>query len=90
VRPPGGGFINGRRITLRWDPKPTGIPYDINLVLVSGSERIGGGRVALRNPFSGSGELVDRRHAVNSSQSSTRDGGATQKVGSYWVAERVD
>lgn len=84
------GSLRDGRLTLRWDPKLAGIPYDIEFKLVAGSQRIGGGRAALRNPFRGAADVVDRRHAVNSAESRSQDGGVEQTVGSYLVAQRKD
>jgi hypothetical protein len=89
-RGPLSGRLKGDRLTLRWDTKLAGIPYDINLQLVSGSKRIGGGRATLQSPFTGPADLFDGRDAVYTSESRSTDGGVTQTIGSYRVAHRID
>jgi hypothetical protein len=90
-RGPLSGTLRRGRLTLRWNARLPGIPYDLYFQLVNRSERIGGGRFAVRNPFlrgDGAGDVENGRHAVNTSQSRTQDGDVTQTVGSYWVAHR--
>jgi hypothetical protein len=82
------GELSGRRLTLRWK-KPAGVPYDINFVLATGSKKIGGGKAGLRNPFGTTGDRLDRRGAVYSSQRRSNDDGVTESFGSYWIATRV-
>ena len=44
----------------------------------------------LRSPFDNTGDMVDGRTAVFSSESKpTRGDGVTQRSGSYWLATRV-
>jgi hypothetical protein len=83
------GRLHAGKLTLRWDSELKGIPYDISFQLVSGSEPIGTGRAALRSPFNGEAELVDRRHAVYADEDSSTSDGVTEVSGSYWVAHRV-
>jgi hypothetical protein len=83
------GQFTGSRLKLRWNAKLEGIPYDINFVLASGTERIGGGKAALRSPFQGAADMVDRRVAVYASEKPPKSsGGVTEMVGSYWIATR--
>jgi hypothetical protein len=83
------GQLSGNRLTLRWNEKLRGIPYDINFVLASGTEKIGSGEAALRSPFRGSAELVDGAAVHAAEPKPGKDGDVTEMTGSYWVAHRV-
>jgi hypothetical protein len=83
------GKLQHGRLNLDWHSKLPGIPYNIEFQLVSATKRVGGGRAALRSPFSGAGRLMGRRTAVFSDESHSSEGDVEQTVGSYWVAHRV-
>jgi hypothetical protein len=84
------GRLKGDELTLDWKKALSGIPYDVNFVLASGTEKIGEGQAALRSPFTGAAKLVDRRDAVFTSEKSSASDGVNELVGSYWVAHRED
>jgi hypothetical protein len=85
------GRLKGNKLTLRWKAELPGIPYDVNFVLASGTERIGGGEAALGDPFESEAQRVGRGAVVSTSESSTQpEGGVTRLSGSYWAAHRVD
>jgi hypothetical protein len=85
------GRVANGRVSLRWQAKLAPIPYDIELVVVEGSQRIGGGSFKLRNPFSGTGRTVAPRGVVYSTDTShDSSGGVTEQRGGFWVANRVD
>ena len=83
------GSLRKGRLTLRMNGKLPGIPYDVNLILATGSRRIDGGRAGIRDPFSGAGDVVGGRTAVRTFENRSKDGGVTEQVGSYWVAHRT-
>ena len=83
------GVLHQGRLNLRWKAHPQGIPYDIALQLVSGSERIGGGRAALANPFQGDAKPAGRRNFVYADETRSNADGVKELVGSYYVAHRA-
>jgi hypothetical protein len=83
------GVLHQGRLNLRWKAHPQGIPYDIALQLVSGSERIGGGRAALANPVQGDAKPAGRRNFVYADETRSNADGVKELVGSYYVAHRA-
>jgi hypothetical protein len=84
------GQRKGDELRLRWDAERPGIPYDVNLVLATGQERIGGGEAKLVDPFALPAERLGRRAIVAESETSTQpDAGVTELNGAYWAAYRI-
>jgi hypothetical protein len=84
------GRVANGRVSLRWQAKLKPIAYDIELLVVEGSQRIGGGRLRLRNPFDGTARRVAPRGVVFSTDTSNESRGVTEQRGSFWLANRVD
>jgi hypothetical protein len=84
------GRVANGRVSLRWQAKLDPVPYDIELLVVEGSQRVGGGTLKLQNPFDGSAQRVAPRGVVFSTDTSDESRGVTEQRGSYWVANRVD
>lgn len=84
------GRVANGRVSLHWQAKLEPIPYDIELLVVEGSRRIGGGRLRLRNPFDGTAQRVAPRGVVFSTDTSHESRGVTEQRGSFWLANRVD
>jgi hypothetical protein len=84
------GHVADGRASLRWQAKLEPIAYDIELLIVEGSQRIGGGRLRLRNPFDGTAQRVAPRGVVFATDTSTESRGVKEQRGSFWVATRVD
>jgi hypothetical protein len=84
------GHVANGRVSLRWQAKLAPIAYDIELVVVEGSHRIGGGTFKLRDPFDGSAQRVGARGVVHASDTSHDVNGVTEQRGGFWMANRVD
>jgi hypothetical protein len=84
------GRVTDGRVSLNWQAKLKPIPYDIELLVVEGSERIGGGTLRLRDPFNGTARRVAPRGVVFSTDTSHESSGVTEQRGGFWVANRVD
>jgi hypothetical protein len=88
------GKLTGRldtakgKLTLDWK-QPSAIRYDINLVLASGTERIGGGFAQLRSRYHGSGRRIGRGAFVFADEDNSTSDGVKETIGSYWAANRV-
>jgi hypothetical protein len=84
------GRVENGRVNLRWqaDLKPIG--YDIELLVVEGSQKIGGGTLRLRDPFDGTAKRVAPRGVVAETDTSSESRGVTEQRGSFWMASRVD
>jgi hypothetical protein len=84
------GRVSNGRVNLQWHAKLKPIRYDIELLVVEGSQRIGGGTFRLRNPFNGTGRRVAQRGVVSPTETSDESRGVTEQRGSFWLAHRVD
>jgi hypothetical protein len=84
------GRVENGRVNLRWQAKLDPIDYDIELLVVEGSQRIGGGHLRLRDPFAGAARRVAPRGVVYSTDTSHDSHGVTQQRGTFWMATRVD
>ena len=83
------GSLHGGQLRLNWSAPLKGVPYDIVFQLVSTNQHIGGGTAPIHNPFRAAARMLDRRHALNATESSTSKDGVATMTGSYWVAHRV-
>jgi hypothetical protein len=84
------GRVDNGRVNLRWQAELDPIPYDIDLLVVEGSQRIGGGTLKLRDPFEGTARRVAPRGVVASTDTNHEANGVTEQLGSFWLANRVD
>jgi hypothetical protein len=84
------GRVADGRVSLQWQAKLEPITYDIELVVVEGTQRIGGGKLKLQNPFDGTAQRVAPRGVAFSTDTSNESRGVTEQRGSFWVANRVD
>ncbi len=84
------GRVADGRVSLRWQADLKPIPYDIELLVVEGGQRVGGGRLRLRNPFDGSARRVAPRGVVFATDTRHESRGVTEQRGSFWLANRVD
>jgi hypothetical protein len=82
------------RLKLEWQPKLAPIAYNIYLQLATGEKQIGSESIGLRSPFDKPADVSTDGHAVSVYRPQPTDpktnGGVRQKVGSYWVADRVN
>jgi hypothetical protein len=84
------GRLKGDELTLRWKAELPGVPYDVNMVLASGQEKIGAGEAQLADPFETEAKRVGRGAIVSTSESSTKpEAGVTRLSGAYWAAHRI-
>lgn len=84
------GRVENGRVSLRWQAKLSPIRYEIELLLVEGSQEIGGGTLRLRDPFIGTAQRVAPRGVVFVTDTSDEARGLTEQRGSFWSAQRVD
>jgi hypothetical protein len=84
-----GRAANGR-VDLRWEANLKPIAYDIELLIVEGKQKIGGGTLRLRNPFDRAAQRVAARGVVAKTETSSEARGVTEQRGSFWMANRVD
>jgi len=83
------GRVTRSGITLNWLGKVPGIPYDLNMVLPGSEQRVSGGRIGLRDPFTGTGRIAAPGFAVRSAQARSKDGDTDESSAGYWAAHRV-
>jgi hypothetical protein len=84
------GRVSNGRVSLNWHAKLTPIRYDIELLVVEGSQPIGAGTLRLRDPFNGTAKRVAQRGVVASTDTSHESRGVTEQRGGFWFANRVD